>query len=325
MHISPLDLTDDRVMAEAFRIECAANQKVRPGWVPMGMDARILGWRTPNGWRNNLVGAWDGSELLGFGADMTSNETPDTTWIFVWVDPAHQHAGVGSALARAAEAASPASTERFVASAYRPTAADAETFARKFAFPLGYSPATTETVLELDLRKADLAGPTTAPGYVISTHVNGVPARFREQVGQIKGLVDAEAPNGELCLGETPVSTEEYAAELELWVAQGAAAVESIAVDTAGNVAAWTCLVTAAAAEQPARVEGTLVVSGHRGHGLGSVVKLASLHRAVELGNVTRVRTSSDDRNVWMRAINARLGFTPVESEIILQKDAAKT
>ena len=32
------------------------------------------------------------------------------------------------------------------------------------------------------------------------------------------------------------------------------------------------------------------------------------------------MRTSSDDANVWMRAINAELGFVPVESEVIVQQ-----
>ncbi|MCQ1946737.1 GNAT family N-acetyltransferase [Arthrobacter sp. zg-Y1116] len=321
MEIRPLDLDNDSAMAEAYRIECAANQSVRPGWISPNKEARILGWRTPNGWQNHLLGAWNGTTLIGFAAGMHSPDTPDTTWIFVWVDPVHQNAGVGSALARAAEDAGPASTARFVASAIRSSSVELDALMQNFAFPLGYSPATTETVVELDLRDAQLAGPTTAPGYEISTHVNGVPERFREQVGQIKGLVDAEAPNGELGWGETPVSPDEYAAEMDLWIAQGSTVFESIAVDAAGNVTAWTCLVVDADTERPAHIEGTLVVSGHRGHGLGAAVKLASLHRAVELGNVRTVRTSSDDGNVWMRSINTRLGFTPVETEIILQKE----
>ncbi|MCQ2001070.1 GNAT family N-acetyltransferase [Arthrobacter zhaoxinii] len=320
MDIRPLDLTDDAGMAAAYRVECAANQNVRTGWTPLGREARILGWRTPNGWQNRLVGAWNGATLLGFAAGMNSVDTPDTTWIFVWVDPAHQNTGVGSALARAAEDASPASTMRFVASACRSTTAEIDALARKFASPLGNTAATTETVVELDLRDAQLTGSTTAPGYEISTYVNGVPERFRELVGQIKGLVDAEAPNGELGWGETPVSPAEYAEEIDLWVAQGHRVIESIAVDRNGNVAAWTCLLAAADPDRPAQIEGTLVVTGHRGHGLGAAVKLASLHRAVESGNVSRVRTSSDDQNVWMRSINTRLGFTPVETEIILQK-----
>ncbi|MCC9205039.1 GNAT family N-acetyltransferase [Arthrobacter sp. zg-Y769] len=321
MEIHPVDLNDDAVMADAYRVECAANQSVRPDWIPLGREARVLGWRTPNGWRNQLFGAWNGTALLGFAAGMNSTDTPDTTWIFVWVDPAHQNNGVGSALARAAEGASPASTTRFVTSAYRSTTDEIDALTRKFASRLGYAPASTETVVELDLRDMQLASPTTTPGYEISTHVNGVPGRFREQVGQIKGLVDAEAPNGDLGWGETPVSPEEYADELNLWMAQGSTVIESIAVDPKGNVAAWTCLLAAADGGRPAQIEGTLVVSGHRGHGLGAAVKLASLHRAVESGNVHRVRTSSDDRNVWMRSINARMGFTPVETEIILQKE----
>ena len=58
----------------------------------------------------------------------------------------------------------------------------------------------------------------------------------------------------------------------------------------------------------------------HRGHGLGRAVKLASLHAAREHGRATRVRTSSDDENVWMRRINADLGFVPVESEVLVHR-----
>ena len=323
MEIRPLDVDDDAVMTEAYRIECAANRKVRPGWVPLGKEARILGWRTANGWRNSLIGAWNGTLLLGFAAGMTFLDTPDTTWIFAWVHPAHQREGVGSALVRAAEDASPGSTGRFVSSACRSTAEEVNAFTQFFASRCGYAPATTETVVELDLLNVSLPGPETVPGYSILTFLNGVPEQFREQVGQIKGLVDAEAPNGELGWGETPVSPDEYADEMRLWVAQGYTACESIAVDAAGSVAAWTCLLAPADPSRPAQVEGTLVVSGHRGHGLGTAVKLASLHWAAEGGTVRKVRTSSDDANVWMRSINQRLGFLPVETEIILHKDRA--
>ena len=177
--------------------------------------------------------------------------------------------------------------------------------------------------MELDLRETDLPGLRVVDGYDISTHVNGVPDQFRKQVGQIKGLVDAEAPNGDLGWAETPVSPEEYAGEIGLWVAQGRTVFESIAVDPSGNVAAWTCLLAAADDARPAQIEGTLVVATHRGHGLGAAVKLACLARARQHDSVHKVRTSSDDQNVWMRSINTKLGFLPVEMEIIIQKDRA--
>lgn len=95
--------------------------------------------------------------------------------------------------------------------------------------------------------------------------------------------------------------------------------IETVAV-TGDVVAAWTCLVVAADPERPAQVEGTLVRTEHRGRGLGRAVKTASLVAAREHGRTTRVRTSTDDQNVWMRAINDELGFVPVESEILLRK-----
>jgi hypothetical protein len=163
-------------------------------------------------------------------------------------------------------------------------------------------------------------------GYTVSTHINGVPGDLRAQVGVLKGLVDAEAPNGELGWQPNPVSAQEYEGELALWKVQGRTAVESVALDREGVVAAWTCLVVAADPLRPAQVEGTLVLAQHRGLGLGRAVKVAvkvaSLLAARDHGSATRVRTSSDDQNVWMRAISDGLGFVPVESEILLHKQA---
>lgn len=321
MEIRPLDLADDQAMADAYSIECAANQRVRPGWVPLSQEARILGWRADDGWSNHLVGAWDGTTLLGFAAGMNAADTPDTTWMFAWVSPEHQRAGIGTALVRAAEDASRPSTTRFVSSAYRLAAADLDALVRGFLGPLGYTLATTETVVELDLRTTELPEPHGVDGYRVTTHVNGVPERFRKQVGRIKGLVDAEAPNGELGWAETPVTPAEYSSEIDLWVAQGHTVFESIAVEPQGNVAAWTCLLAAADDTRPSQVEGTFVVPTHRGQGLGQAVKLASLTRARQLRHVRKVRTSSDDENLWMRSINTKLGFLPVETEIVMRKE----
>lgn len=320
MIISPLDIADDSALAAAYGVECAANQHARPDWVGRSQEARILGWRAEDGWTKDLCGAWDGETLQGFAARMTSNDAPDTTWIFVWVHPEHQGHGVGTALAVAAESDSPLSRTRFVTSAYRPTLDDIAALETHFLTPLGYAVATTETVVELDLTSADLTQRPEMKEYTIATYVNGVPVRFREQVGQIKGLVDAEAPNGALGWNETAVTPAAYTNEIDLWVAQGSTAVESIAVDVHGDVAAWTCLVSFGAKDRPAEIEGTLVLREHRGHGLGAAVKLASMRTARELGTIARVRTSSDDQNPWMRSINTAIGFVPVESEAIFHK-----
>ncbi len=179
-------------------------------------------------------------------------------------------------------------------------------------------------MVELDLSAPPFPTWHHLVGYSVSTHVNGVPAGLRTQVGVLKGMVDAEAPSGDLEWKPTPVTTEEYDAEIALWTQQGRTAIESVALDRLGNVAAWTCLVVTTDPERPAQVEGTLVLPEHRGRRLGAVVKSACLSAARAHGSAARVRTSSDDQNTWMRAINHELGFVPVELEVVLHKTAKR-
>jgi GNAT superfamily N-acetyltransferase len=318
--VRPLDLDEPSALAAAYAVECDATAQARRGWVPLGESARVAAWRADDGWVHHLVGAFEGESLIGFASSSTARDTPDTSWVSVYVLPRHQRRGVGTRLVEAAEEISPGQVSRFVASAYRATAAEIDALARKFAQPLGYTRATTETVVELDLVGAELPAVPAPEGYTVSTYLDGVPENLRAQVGELKGLVDAEAPNGELGWQPTPVSVQEYQQEIALWESQGRTAIESVALAGQGDVAAWTCLVAAADPGRPAQVEGTLVLDQHRGRGLGRAVKVASLLAAREHGRTARVRTSSDDQNVWMRAINDGLGFVPVESEIILQK-----
>ena len=325
LHIDTLDISDDSVLTDAYRIESAANQAARPGWEGIGPEARILGWRSDDGWTNHLIGAWEHSTLLGFAALMTADDVPDTSWVLTWVGPDHQRRGIGTALLQHAELGASARTTRFVSRAYGATADALTQLEERYARPLGYSVATTETVLELDLKLPALPPVPVADRYTVATYVNGVPEQFREQVGRIKGMVDAEAPNGELAWNETAVSPAAYADEMMLWIAQGSTVIESIATNERGDVTAWTCLVCSKNPDRPADIEGTLVLKNHRGRGLGRAVKSASLDAARSAGTAKRVRTSSDDQNVWMYAINTALGFVAVENEVLFQKAAAAT
>lgn len=311
--------TDTSALTAAYAVETAAAQHARPGWIPLGESARVAAWQAADSWDHRFVGAFHDGVLVGMATCSTAHDTPDTSWVNASVVPGLQGRGIGTALVRAAEELSPDLARRFVASAYRATTAETDGLARAFAQPLGYSRATTETVVELDLPGTSLPAPTTPEGYTVATYVGGVPDHLRTQVGVIKGLVDAEAPSGDLAWEPTPVSVQDYADEIALWQRQGATAIESLALTGGDTVAAWTCLVVAADPARPAQVEGTLVLEDHRGRGLGRAVKVASLHRA-RLTSATRVRTSSDDDNRWMRSINAALGFTPVESEIVLHR-----
>src|SRR6476620_6418397 len=102
-------------------------------------DARITAWRAADGWRRRMVGAFVDDRLIGFSTTSTAHDTPGTAWIDASVLPRHQSGGVGTRLVRAAESVSPAGSSRFVASAYRPSAAGIESLVQRFAQPLGYT------------------------------------------------------------------------------------------------------------------------------------------------------------------------------------------
>lgn len=186
-----------------------------------------------------------------------------------------------------------------MARAYRTSRASADALVRGFAEPLGYRLAASETVVELDLTahtdggELGAAPPAPRDGYRVETHVDGVPRTLRDETGELRGLVDAEAPRGDLDRRPAPVSPDQYAAELELWRSQVRTMVETVARDEAGAVVAWTGVLSAPDPARAAHVEGTYVRAEHRGRGLGAAVEVASMRIAREHG-VRRVRTSSD-------------------------------
>ncbi|MGN6575762.1 MAG: GNAT family N-acetyltransferase [Nocardioides sp.] len=321
LDIKAIYLGDRSALADAYEVECDATRQTRPGWEPLGESGRIAAWQADHAWTHRLFGAYEAGSLIGFASCAIAHDTPDTAWVNVAVSPRHQRRGVGTRLVRTLEEPELDRVARFVASAYRPTAQQLDDLVGNFAQPLGYAPATSETVVELDLA-AEVPAESAPTGYTVSTYVDGVPEEVRGEVGVLKGLVDAEAPHGELGWQPTPVSPREYQAEIDLWRQQGRTAIESVAFEHRGAVVAWTCLVVPADPARPAQIEGTVVLAEHRGRGLGRAVKVASLHAARAHGGAARVRTSSDDQNVWMRTINEALGFVPVEREILLQKSS---
>ncbi|MHC6177705.1 GNAT family N-acetyltransferase [Glutamicibacter sp. X7] len=323
MDMGSLDLADERHMISAYAVETAATSAVRTGWIAPSAENRIATWRANDGWHKDLVGMWDGTRLCGFAAGLHEEASAAERWVLVWVAPEYQRRGIGSSLVRAVEATSPADTRRLIASAYGATTHEIDVLTQRFALPLGYAVATTETVVELDLRSAGPFTPGEIAGYTIASFLNGVPQRFQEQIGYLKGLVDSEAPSGALDWQDAPVTPAQYVREIENWTARGATVVESIAVTQDGTVVALTCLVVPAEPDRPAQIEGTIVRAEYRGKGLGKAVKQENLAQAARTTPVATVRTSSDEKNEWMRRINSALGFLPVETEAIFHKGTA--
>lgn len=196
---------------------------------------------------------------------------------------------------------------------------------RRLAESVGFALSTTATARDLPwpVDATSLDAVAVAPdGYRIETYVDGVPDAYRASLGQLKGLLDVDAPSGDIEWEASSVSLEQHHAEqLRRAVKAGRRLVESVAVTTSGEVVAYTEIDVPSITERPLRQEGTLVRTDHRGHRLGLAVKVANLRRCLELGLPNPAgRTESDDANTHMVAINEALGFVPTHAELILVK-----
>jgi GNAT superfamily N-acetyltransferase len=227
-------------------------------------------------------------------------------FVNVVVHPEHRHCGHGRALLGAAAAA---------------TAAEGRTTVVMTTHPHDGSSAWAESVgatkaqflLESTLDMADAVDePANAakPGYRIERWIGACPD---ERLASFIHAKDAmfDAPDSGLGYEPTATTVERQRIaersrderEADLWVV--------VAVhEASGEVAGLTELEIDRNCPELAHQEDTAVVPSHRGHGLGLWIKADMLRwLRAEASPVRHIRTSTDDSNAYMLAINERLGF----------------
>jgi GNAT superfamily N-acetyltransferase len=325
MEIRPLDIDDPSELRRWYDVSVAAMGFGRPDLEAKPYEERILEVTEPRAGMERLdLIALEGDELLGaVKVWLPTAANRHVAWVVVHVDPAHRRRGVGTALAEAAEQRLPDERRELLGPVrYLPGGDDHAH--RRFGESVGYSVSTVTTVRELawpvDPALLDVVD-VDPHGYRIEAHVDGVPARHRASLGELKGLVAADSPSGDMEWEVAPVSPEAYADELSRAVTAGHHRVEALALTPDGQVVAYTEVEVPLSSTRPLAQLGTLVRRDHRGHRLGLAVKVANLRKLLGMDLAHRgVQTRNDDGNSHMVAINEVLGFVPVEVGLVLVK-----
>jgi GNAT superfamily N-acetyltransferase len=246
-------------------------------------------------------------------------------WVIAHVHPDHRRRGIGTALVAATEASLDEARTELVSATQVPPEQVVDHPYRRFAESLGYAVTSVSSVRELGwpVERSLLDALVTGDpdGYRVESYIDGVPDDYRPSLGVLKGLVDVDAPSGDIAFEPSPVTPEHYAEELRRHSEAGRRLVESVALDGSGDVVAYSELVVPSLPGRFMSQMGTLVLDAHRGHRLGLAVKVASLRALLDLG-VTNpvVRTGNDDTNTHMVAINEQLGFVPVQATLTVLK-----
>ena len=106
--------------------------------------------------------------------------------------------------------------------------------------------------------------------------------------------------------------------------ARGVTLLTAAAVAPEGHLAGYTELGLMSTGREHGQTWNTLVLPGHRGHGLGMWIKLANLEAARRLRpELRRVTTWNAEANQHMIAINEAIGFRPVRRAYEVALDVA--
>ncbi|NIZ92363.1 GNAT family N-acetyltransferase [Kineococcus rubinsiae] len=235
------------------------------------------------------------------------------------VPPGSRRRGVGTRLlAAVAEVAAAAGCSVLRAETERPVAHPEGTWPgtvalRRWGFAPGLVEARRQLALPVPARTLDdleAAARPHAAGYRWWTFPDAVPEPDVEAVAGLMARMSTDAPQGDLAVEPEVWDAARVRSGEALRRAQGRRSWTAVAADAAGTLVGYTTLVQSA--HEPDRLQqwDTLVVAEHRGHRLGTLLKVAALRAAVaDAPEATRVSTWNATSNVPMIAVNEAMGF----------------
>lgn len=322
----PVDVHDDAQCARAHDILVASRSLGRPWHQPPSLEESVLEWRFDD--RAEPMEMWaaaDGDDVTGIALLwLPQDDNTSMMWCDIQVDPRHRCRGAGSALVeRLVERAVAEGRTELVGDTMVPAEESDAHPHRRFAEANGFVLSNTEIARHLDLPvPGDLlaslsgaAGPHHEGPYRLETHMGRVPERLQGSLCAVMNQLGVDAPTGDIEFEAESLTPARYREYADLELLQRRTRLTTVAVEEAsGDVVAYTDLVLPAGAPTVAWQWGTLVHKGHRGHRLGTAVKVENLRRLQsQHPSRERVVTCNDDTNSWMVDINERLGFRVVE------------
>lgn len=205
-------------------------------------------------------------------------------------------------------------------SADRPLEGAAPDPAGQFAAASGAVPALCMTRWWLDVDSVDPAvlarlhaqARAASPGYSLVQWVGSTLQRWLDDIAYLRGRMSTDAPLDDLQWDPEVYDAARLRARENSSLARGLHVVTTAAVNDAGQLVAFTQIVCYATLPWFAAQEDTIVAPEHRGHRLGTRVKVANLDLArVQRPALRIIETCNADSNPYMVRINKVMGFRP--------------
>ncbi|HEX7746840.1 MAG TPA: GNAT family N-acetyltransferase [Micromonosporaceae bacterium] len=326
--VIPLDVADDAAVERAFEIEAAAVAADLPGFPPVCHQNFVGGIRHPwPGYRSHHALAYlDGTPAGYVRTDLPQLDNTDNASVELSVHPDQRTRGVGRALHEyVVRYLRDAGRKRVVGMSVKelPGGPARSSAGAAFATAMGATSALFDVRRRLDVTAIDepaIEGMLTAAlrrasGYSLVQWAGRAPDEYVDDVAYLDGRLVADAPMGDLAWEPEKVDAARVRRAEATREARGRRAYHTgMRHDRSGRLVAWTTLDFSAGNPWHAFQQITIVEPRHRGHRLGTIVKIENLRYArAHEPELKAVDTWNAAANDHMISINEAMGFRPVD------------
>jgi GNAT superfamily N-acetyltransferase len=333
--IAEIDPADRYACDASFEIQRAARAYDLPDFPRPCRHSHDAGLRAP--WPGYVEPHWmafRGDRPAGVGSvSLPQVDNLDNAWCEIFVHPDHRRQGAGRALYDQIVAyARGAGRIRLMADTIEalPGGHERNPAGSAFARTMGMENVLGEVRRTLDLSTADTSGYEwmladawrRADGYSLVQWRDRAPEEYVADIAYLDGRLHSDAPMGELEWAPEDIDADRMRRMEEARLAHGARCYTSaVRHDASGRVVAVTALMLEKSVPEHAWQLITLVDPPHRGHRLGTIVKIANLRYATAAEPALRlIDTWNAAVNDHMISINEAVGFRPMDSLVNWQQ-----
>jgi GNAT superfamily N-acetyltransferase len=333
MDVTYLDPDDAMQVDELFAVRQLAHAADHPDHpAPLRDDFLAAVRHPPPSIRvERLVARIDGRVAGGAVLNLTELDNRHLAMAEVQVSPAYRRRGAGRALLdQVRERAHEERRRTLLAAATGPVPGGPprDEAGNRFLAAMGFTPGLASARRRIDLTTIDPVAEQRlldecrvhADAYECLSWTGLTPDELADGVTHLVNRLNTDAPTGEVELEATTVDADLLHADEESSLAKGTHLLTTAARHRAtGELAAFTRIDVRSAGDH-GHVWMTLADPKHRGHRLGTIVKIEN-HRLARatFPKLRYVQTGNADSNTHMVAINNRLGFVAFEAVTLYQ------
>ena len=335
LQVVPVDPSDEPAFAAWFAVVQAAERHDRPdepGWLLHEQRATSLDGSRPDAdTAHVLLGARDGDRVVGAARlELPRRDNLHLCELELAVHPSARRRGVARALqAEVERLAREHGRTTLLGFADEPPGQEGRSGNRAAAQALGYAVVQQEVRRDVDVplpaaRVEELERDCRphAAGYAVRVWQDGCPEELVADLAELMRQMSTDVPKDEMDWREEVWDAARVRRNEGLSLAMDRSWVAAGAVHEAtGRMVAFTTMGWPRSQPERAYQWETLVSAEHRGHRLGTLVKLAALQELAARSPGTRfITTWNAQENAPMIAVNDRLGARVNGRLAVLQK-----